>query len=144
MANWEHKKLTIDEIKAIVTDVYDGKTFTSLQCDGISIMTCFMPMLFLGSAPSSPSITGDIKKDRKNKLLHIDALEVYKNETPDRLKFIENIGMVYENIDSALPRAINGMPCFSSCKIVSKEDAQMFCDMYNKYIKKRKEFEKEW
>ena len=41
MANWEHNKLTNDELKELVRDVYDCKTFTSFQC-GNMIMSVFM------------------------------------------------------------------------------------------------------
>ena len=143
MGNWKHFELTEQELKELVRNVYDGKVFTSLQCrhDWQSV---FMVSLFLGSPPSQTSLTGNIKTDRRNKLEYMRDCEIYKQETPEREKYIDDIGMFYENISEAGPRSINGYPMFFSCKIVSKEDTKRFVEMYNKYIKMREEFEKDW
>jgi hypothetical protein len=157
MANWKHIDLTEDELKIIVKDVYDAKIFTSLhirEYDNYLIGSIFMPVLFLGAPPSEPSFptpTGNIKKDRKNKLLQFDKIDEWKkeykqweDETEIREAFIENIGMVYEENSKAGPRSINGYPIFFGCKIVSKEDTKRFMDLYNKYAKMREDFEKQW
>lgn len=157
MANWEHKVLTQEEMKILVKDVYDAKIFTSLHVRGYDmhlISMIFMPMVFIGASPTEPDFptpVGNVRKDRKNKLLHLDALENWRkelkewqDETPVRNAFIENIGMLYEDNSQAGPRGINGYPIFMSCKIVSKEDTDRFIEMYNKYVKMREDFEKEW
>ena len=143
MANWTHKEMTNDELKELVRDVYDQKIFTSLQCGSNATMV-FMPMLFFGSAPSTPSKSDDNQINRKNKLKYIEEKLQYEAETPEREAFIKNIGMVYEYYIEAGPTSMNGYPIFYSCKIVSIEDARKFVDMYNKYVEMRKEFEKEW
>jgi len=153
MANWKHRELTTEELKEIVRGVYDGKYFTSLQCAD-EVITVFMPILFIGAEPSvprTPKVVEDIRKNRKNKLNHFRDLEQYekdlqewKDNTDIRNEFIDNIGMVYEDISKAGPGSINGYPTFFSCKIVSREDTNKFIEMYNKYVKMRQEFEKEW
>jgi hypothetical protein len=59
-------------------------------------------------------------------------------------EFMKNIGMLFEDNSKAGPRSINGYPMFMSCKILSKEDAKKFLDLYGKYEKMREDFEKEW
>jgi hypothetical protein len=117
-------------------------------------MSVFMPLMFLGSKPTKPSFpkqTGDIKVDRKNKILHFDRIEEWKldvkkweEETEERESYINNIGMVYSNMSDAMPRCINGYPMFMSMKIASKEDSKRFLDMYREYEKVREDFEKNW
>ena len=52
--------------------------------------------------------------------------------------------MLYEDNSKAGPMSINGYPIFMSCKIISNSDTTIFIEMYNKYVKMREEFEKEW
>jgi hypothetical protein len=153
MANWEHKKLTEDELKQLVRDVYDCKTFTSLQCSNM-VMSVFMPIMFLGAAPSKPSFpkpVGDIRKDRKNKLNHFGDIEEWekelqewKDDSDKRDKYFKSIGMIYEDHSKAGPTCINGYPIFMSCKIISQDDTKRFLEKYRKYEKMREEFEKEF
>lgn len=154
MANWEHKVLTNDELKELVRGVYDCKLFTSLQCPDHLVGSIFMPAMFMGCAPSEPNFpdhVGNIRKDRKRKLLHIDALEQWRkdmkeweDETEKREEFHKNIGMLYEEWSKAGPMGINGFPMFMSLRIVSIEDTKRFRVMYGEYQKMREDFEKEW
>lgn len=151
--NWKHQIMTTDELKELVRGVYDCKYFTSFQC-GNMVMSVFMPMLFIGSAPIKPNFPthiNNIRIDRKNKLLHIDELKQWKkdmkdwkDETSKREDYMKNIGMIYEDNSKAGPTCINGYPIFMSCCVVSKDDTAKFLDMYRKYVKMREEFEKEW
>lgn len=143
MSNWKHKEMTEQELKELVRDVYDNKLFTSFQCSSDAMMV-FMPLMFLGAAPSQPSKTGDNQTDRKNKLNYIEEKLQYERETPEREAFIKNIGMVYSSLSEAAPRSINGYPIFYSMTIVSKEDTLKFIDMFKKYEKMREDFEKVW
>jgi hypothetical protein len=153
MTNWKHNKMTEDELKKLVRDVYDCKTFTSLQC-GDMVATVFMPIMFLGAEPFKPSFpkyVGDICKDRKNKLNHLVDLEEWeielqqwKDDTEKRENYFKNIGMIYEDYSKAGPLSVNGYPMFMSCKIVSIEDTERFLEKYKKYEKMREEFEKEF
>ena len=143
MSNWKHKEMTEQEIKKLVRDVYDNKIFTSFQCNNMQMMV-FMPLFFLGSAPSPSPKTDNNQLNRKNKLIYIDEKLTYERETVEREAYINNIGMVYSLLSDAGPTSINGYPIFYGMNIVSKEDAVKFIDIYNKYIKIREEFEKEW
>lgn len=43
---------------------------------------------------------------------------------------VEQIGMIYEWIDKAGPRSVNGMPCFMSFKLLHRDDAVKVLKMY--------------
>lgn len=144
MGNWTHKIKTEEELKELVRGVYDCKIFTSLQCSDRDAISIFMPLMFIGSGPSAPSMTNNIKLDRKNKLNHIDACVAHENETSERNEYIRNIGMIYEDYSKAGPRSMNGYPMFMSCQLVSIDDTKRFREMYGKYEKMREDFEKEW
>jgi len=144
MTNWEHHKMTNDELKELVKNVFDCKIFTSLQCSQSDLMMIFMPFIFLGSAPTIPDLTGKIKIDRKNKLNYLDECTEYKNNTHKREEYLRTIGMLYESYSQAGPRSVNGYPCFFSCKIISIEDTNRFKEMYGKYEEMRTQFESEW
>jgi len=53
-------------------------------------------------------------------------------------KWVNQVGLIYEYLDRAGPRCINGMPMFMSMKIVVKEDMAMLIE----YVQKYKEAEK--
>ena len=144
MANWQHKVMTNDELKELVRGVYDMKYFVSQQCENHMISMVFMPIMFLGSSPTEPTLGSDNQVNRKKKLEYIEDLLTYERETPEREDFMKNIGMLYEEYSKAGPTSINGMPSFFSCKIVSIEDTIRFRDMYSAYCEMRKKFEKEW
>lgn len=113
-----------------------------------------MPIMFMCAPPTEPNfpkVTGNIRRDRKNKLNHIDALEEWRKDLqewednkPKMDAFMKNIGMLFEDNSKAGPRGINGYPMFMSCKILSCDDANKFLDLYKKYEKMREDFEKEW
>jgi hypothetical protein len=144
MGNWEHHKMTNDELKELVKNVFDCKVFTTLQCSNSDAIIVFMPAMFIGASPRIPNIIGNIKVDRKNKLNYIDAITEYKNDTPKREEYLKSIGMLYEEYSNAGPTNINGFPCFFSCNIVSIEDTIRFKEMYGKYEEMRTQFENEW
>jgi hypothetical protein len=144
MSNWEHYTRTEEEMKELVRDVYDCKIFTSLQCPGHMMGSIFMCSIFMNTPPAFPSLTGNIKLDRKNKLNHITETLKYEEETVKREAYIKNIGMLYEDYSKALPMGVNGYPMFFSVNIASIEEAKRFRDMYGKYETMRGEFEKEW
>lgn len=104
----------------------------------------FMPILFIGAAPSTPSLSKNNQINRKNKLEHIEEILKYKKETPEREEYLKTIGMVFENYSKAGPRGINGYPIFYSCNIMSIDDTKRFIEMYKKYEEMRKNFEKDW
>jgi hypothetical protein len=44
--------------------------------------------------------------------------------SPEQIKELQgaNVGLIYEHIDKAGPRSINGMPCFFSFSTLSREE----------------------
>jgi len=48
-------------------------------------------------------------------------------------KWADQIGLVYEYLDKAGPRAINGMPMFMSMRVVPKEDVPILLEYVQKY-----------
>lgn len=42
---------------------------------------------------------------------------------------IENFGLAYEYMNNACPMGINGYPCFMSCRLLNKADAQKLVEM---------------
>lgn len=162
--SFKHTTRTDDELRQIAIDVYDCKAFTSLQCRGHEITSCFPLLMFLLSPPSPPTkpqkkSSPDIKIERKNKLNQLDDvlqwekdMEHYnkvtlpdwkKNEEPQIEAFVNDIGMVFEYYGKEAPLAVNGKPMFWSCQFLSKEDTQRFIEIYQRYEQRRAEFDKE-
>ena len=144
MRDWKHYKMTEKELKKVVRDTYDMKIFTSLQCDKNLLSVIFMPILFIGAPPIEPSLVDDNQVNRRNKLKYIEDSLRYDKETSDREKYLNNIGMVYEYMNIAGTRGINGYPSFMSCNIMTISDTKKFIDMYDKYVAMREEFEKQF
>jgi len=152
---YEHKIFTDEEIKELVVKAFDGKIFTSYHCKPSDIGMIFMPIMFINSPPTEPykPKSDDIKEERKNKLDYIKEKEHYdnvvlpnweKNTQPKIQSFLEDVGMLYESYDKALPTGVNGYPIFASCGFMSKKDAVRFIEYYNKYGKIREELDKEF
>jgi hypothetical protein len=49
------------------------------------------------------------------------------------------LGIIYEYTDKALPRAINGMPCFLSMHVMHREDWMKCADAIERERKRRQE-----
>jgi len=153
---YEHKTFTDEEIKELVVKAFEGKIFTSYHCKPDDIGMVFMPIMFINSPPSEPSKnkdSDDIKEERKNKLDYLKEKEHYdevvlpdwkKNTQPKIVDFLNNVGMIYESFDKALPRGVNGYPMFTSCGYLSKTDASRFLEYYTKYEKVREKLDKEF
>ena len=143
MSNWEHYKMTEQELNKLVRDVYDCKIYTSLH-NPDQASSCFMISMFLGMEPIEPSLSSNNQVNRRNKLKYIDEKLQYEKETPEREEYLKNIGMLYEEYSKAGPMSMNGLPMFLSCKIVSVEDTKRFIEKYQRYEKMREEFETEF
>jgi len=152
---YEHKTFTDEEIKELVVKSFEGKVFTSYHCKPSDIGMIFMPIMFINSPPSPPSKpdSDNIKEQRKNKLDYIKEKEHYdnvvlpdwkKNIQPKIQAFLEDVGMIYESLDKALTRGVNGYPMFTSCGFLSKADAKRFLDYYGKYEAIREKLDKEF
>jgi hypothetical protein len=46
-----------------------------------------------------------------------------------------DLGMIYEYMDKALPRSINGYPCFMSCRVMNKPDTKKVFELVVKMQK---------
>lgn len=51
------------------------------------------------------------------------------------------IGVIYENLDQAGPRSINGMPSFFSCRLLNVEDWERARKAINRELERREEIE---
>jgi hypothetical protein len=49
------------------------------------------------------------------------------------MKYINNIGLIYEYISNAGPMGINGKPIFMSCRFLTKEDTTKMFEYFDKY-----------
>jgi hypothetical protein len=77
---------------------------------------------------------------RERSLVHLVflplALGALKEWDDDSLK---KIGVVYEYYDQSLPRSINGMPIFGSCRMLHIDDWKIAMTAINREIKRRKD-----
>lgn len=97
---------TDEELKKIATDLYKGVLFTDRHVtDKRLFSNVFMPFVFM---------------DEKQ----IDGLK----------KDIDNgkIDLIFESMDKAGPRTINGMPIFMSFQTLDKEETKKVFEYYKK------------
>ena len=47
----------------------------------------------------------------------------------------DDVGMIYEYMDKAGPRGVNGYPIFWSCHILGKKDKKIVMEMVQKILK---------
>lgn len=105
------KKRTDEELKQIAKDLYAGKIFTDrhLKQHEMSMLNfVFMPLAFLN--------------------------EKEKEEFRATAK-AGQFGLIYEYIDKALPRSINGLPMFTSMRLLSKDDTEKVNEYYESVVK---------
>jgi hypothetical protein len=98
----KHEPMTNDEIKKLAEDMYKGLIFTDRNIETKEDL----PMVFL-------------------------PLTLMGKELIDELRE-NNPGMIYEYLNMAGPMAVNGMPIFTSFKIVSIEDTKKVFEHYHK------------
>lgn len=102
-------KKTVEEIKQLARDVLMGRVFTSSHIRehevAIMIGSIFMPMLFMGE-------------------------EEYKRVFCNKDK---PVGLIFEYLTEAGPRAINGYPTFLSMQLLSREDTNLLEDYLRAY-----------
>ncbi len=99
-----YPSMTDQDIKKLAEDMYKGLIFTNVHVERQEDVMMVFMPLILSGEE------------------FIDKLQ--KNPP----------GMIYEYIERAGPMAINGMPIFSSCKMVSIEDTKKVFDHYNKIV----------
>lgn len=98
----KHKPMTDQEIRQFAEDMYKGLIFTDRHV----------------------RIPDDIPRVFMPLLLLGEELAEELRKNPP--------GMIYEYMDKAGPKAIDGMPMFLSFKIVSIDDAKKVFEHYNK------------
>lgn len=54
---------------------------------------------------------------------------------------IESVGLIYEEMSKALPRGINGMPMFTSCRFMNIDDHKRACAAIDRELKRRRNIE---
>lgn len=104
------RKKTDDELKNIAVDIYDGKIFHDQMVKSPQDLPMVFMPLILGAFND---FTEDEKKDTR---------------------------MLYEYVDKAGPRLINGMPNFSSFNILFKDDFEMMITFFEEYKKLKESF----
>lgn len=55
-------------------------------------------------------------------------------------EYLEDIGLIYEELGKAGPLAVNGMPTFFSCRLLGKEQTNQLSAMVDKLREAKKEF----
>jgi hypothetical protein len=64
------------------------------------------------------------------------ALGAFSKWTEEEIK---NVGLIYEHLNSAGPRSINGMPNFFSLQVLNQEDTKTVFDTIQKLKKAQEE-----
>ena len=110
---------TKEELKQLAIDIYKGRVFTDRQVkDNNDLLMIFLP-LALGAFNTHD--LDNIQKEAKE-------------------KEISNIVMIYEYMDKAMSRGINGYPCFGSFHMLFKDEYPLLLEYYEKYSDLQKEF----
>ena len=53
---------------------------------------------------------------------------------------IDNIGLIYEYMDKAGPRSINGMPIFMTCRTIKKTESDKMFEYFKQYQELKEKF----
>ena len=99
-------------LKSLAADIYEGKVFTSFNIPPEDVGMC--RQLFM-------------------------PLMFLKEEEFDQLEQDE-IHMFYEYMANALPREVNGYPCFFSVRVLNLDDTKYVFEQYEILKKMREEF----
>ncbi len=86
-------ELTDEQLKQLAIDIHAGNVYTDMHIQDMSDLPSVFTPIILGA---------------------------FNGETKESLK---ELGMVYEYLDKAGPRSINGLPSFFSMKVLSIEQA---------------------
>ena len=137
---WSFKSdKTDEELKKVSKDLYNGLIFCDRQCPS-SILTTFMVLTFMGpQSPKNPS-DGSNKEDKRDNVIYDlvqrdEDQKLYEFEKEEYSKYLNEIGLIYEYLDTPnrSPMSVNGMPCFFSCRFLSKEETKKMFEYYEKY-----------
>lgn len=95
---------TPEQIKEIALQLYRGEIFTSNH----------------SAVQSSEALAG---------VFMILQMGAFKDWTQQE---VDEIGMLYEHMDKAMPRSMNGLPMFMSVRFLDKKDAEAVLEIYKK------------
>jgi len=98
----KHRPMTGQEIKQLAEDMYKGLVFTDRHVQTPDDIQ----MVFLPLVLMGKELSEELQKNLP--------------------------GMIYEYVDKAGPMAINGMPVFTSFKMVSMDDTKKVFEHYHK------------
>ncbi len=138
---------TDEELKQLVKDIDKGIVYTDRHVPKhTNINSIFMILMFMGGSDKKLSDTRENKI--YNILLEQEREQYYKSigktHEETMTEFYNSIGMIYEYMSEASPTAVNGQPCFFSCKFLNKEETEKFYVFYDKYVKLKEEMENEF
>jgi len=102
---------TSEELKKIAVDLYEGRIFCDRHIEDATDLRIVFMPIALGA---------------------------FAESSEDELK---NIGMIYEYLEQAGPRSVNGYPSFFSLNILTKDETKIMFDHYENYKKLKEEFE---
>jgi hypothetical protein len=103
-----NKHLTDEEIKKLANDIYQGLVFTNRHIQNPDDLSRVFMSL---------------------NFLDEEQIKKFNADMP---------GMIYEYMENAGPRSINGMPMFMSFRVLNREDAKK---VHEKYIQIKKAVE---
>ena len=139
---WKHHIHTDDELKTIARDIIDEKIFTDRhlgQDAGYMVQMVFMPVMLMGPTANTTGVEDEVAKKRIELEYEVSRRDV---ETKYYEQYLKEIGMIYEYMDKAMPRGINGYPIFGSCGFLSIDDYERMIVFYKKYKELKEEMEK--
>lgn len=103
----EIHRMTDDKLKEFVLGLCDGKVFTSEHCNSPDDIRRVFMVVGLGGLSNIPQ------------------------------EQLQNVGILWEWLDKAGPRSINGMPMFLSVRLMHKEDWARAVVAYKKEMDRR-------
>lgn len=101
---------TKEELKQLALDICEGRVFGSWQIDREGDL----PMVFMSL--------------------------MFMSEDQMRDALTREVVDVYEYLDKAGPRSMNGMPCFFSHQELTKQERELLKPLVEKMLKMREEF----
>lgn len=101
---------TLEQLRELAADIVDGKVFTTNHIRPEDVR--LIPSLFIPLA--------------------------FADE--EHRATLENVAMVYEYIEKAGPRSVNGYPAFFSCKFLTKEEYDVMQPFIRQYAELKKQF----
>lgn len=107
MNEFEFKRLDQDQIKELAEDIFKSSVFTErhINENDVRLLQSIFMPLVLGA------LSGITEEQQKQ------------------------VGMIYEYLEKAGPRSVNGYPVFFSMKILHIDDSEEVWDMYFKMKK---------